>query len=58
MLIGVIGGALIFLSSWLMLSVVFPNYLDEMREVNSLQISAVLSSDALSEIIKIKSVLV
>jgi len=30
-LIGVIGGILIFLSSWLLLAVVFPDYLDEMR---------------------------
>ena len=31
-LIGVIAGALIFLSSWAMLSVVFPDYLGEMKE--------------------------
>jgi hypothetical protein len=31
-LIGAIAGVLIFLSSWLMLSVVFPNYMEEMRE--------------------------
>ena len=31
-LIGAIAGVLIFLSSWLMLSVVFPNYLEEARE--------------------------
>ena len=32
LLIGVVAGILIFLSSWLMLSVVFPNYLAESRE--------------------------
>jgi L-cystine uptake protein TcyP (sodium:dicarboxylate symporter family) len=31
-LIGLIGGALIFLSSWLLLAVVFPDYLEELRE--------------------------
>lgn len=32
LMIGLVGGVLIYLSSWLMLSTVFPNYLDEMRE--------------------------
>ncbi len=30
-LIGAIAGGLVFLSSWVMLSVVFPDYLDEMK---------------------------
>ncbi len=31
LLIGVIGGALVFISSWLLLEAIFPDYLDEMR---------------------------